>query len=90
MSHRFTPTADGQQVEVTLDKGPARVELYTTGPTEARRHVDLLVLTTDATYQPTGREKPDAAAGQAIFASNCTGWLIVSGMTPSATWDRSD
>lgn len=50
------------KIDVRLEKGPAQVDLYTTGPTEARRHVDLMVLTTDAQYRPTGREKPDAAA----------------------------
>lgn len=47
---------------VPLEKGLARVEIYTTGPTEARRHVDCLCLTTDATYHPAGREKPSFAA----------------------------
>ena len=47
---------------VDLQKGPARVEVYTTGPTEARRHLDCLCLTTDPKYQPIGREKPDFAA----------------------------
>src|SRR4051812_15555502 len=32
---------------VELQKGTARVELFTTGPTGARRHVDCLCLTTD-------------------------------------------
>lgn len=49
-------------VQVDLQKGPAHVELYTTGPTEARRQVDCLCLTTDAAYRPSGREKPDCAA----------------------------
>jgi len=44
---------------MTLEKGPARLELYSTGPTEARRQVDCLCLTTDAAYRPTGRRKPD-------------------------------
>jgi hypothetical protein len=57
------------KVEVTLAKGAARVELYTTRPTEARRHVDLIVLTTDATYQPSGREKPEAAAWAPLRAT---------------------
>jgi hypothetical protein len=47
---------------VELKKGPARVEIYTTGPTEARRHIDCLCLTTDASYNPVGRQKPDFAA----------------------------
>src|SRR5947209_7360014 len=43
---------------VALEKGPARVEIYTTGPTEARREIDCLCLTTDPAYHPAGREKP--------------------------------
>ncbi len=46
--------------EVDLKKGAVRVELYTTGPTEARRQVDCVCLTTDSSYQPAGREKPDS------------------------------
>ena len=49
-------------VAVDLEKGPIRIELYTTGPTEARRQVDCLCLTTDGSYHPAGREKPDCAA----------------------------
>ena len=48
--------------EVELKKGDARIELYTTGPAEARRQVDCLCLTTDSAYHPAGREKPDCAA----------------------------
>src|SRR5205085_6567360 len=48
--------------QVDLQKGPVRVELYTTGVTEARRQVDCVCLTTDESYHPAGREKPDAAA----------------------------
>ena len=70
------------KIEVTLAKGAARVELYTTGPTEARRHIDFLVLTTDATYQPTGREKPDAAAWATLRAMMKTGG---KGATPLAS-----
>lgn len=47
---------------VELKKGPARIEVYTTGPTEARRQLDCLCLTTDVNYNPVGREKPDFAA----------------------------
>lgn len=62
MSLRWDFVFGWDKVEVTVEKGAARVELFTTGPTEARRHVDLIVLTTDAHYRPSGREKPDAAA----------------------------
>jgi hypothetical protein len=49
------------KASVPLKKGAATVELFTTGPTQARRAVDCLCLTTDSTYQPAGREKPDFA-----------------------------
>jgi hypothetical protein len=45
--------------DVDLAKGRARVEIFTTGKTEARRHVDCLCLTNDGSYRPWGREKPD-------------------------------
>ncbi|HWE01336.1 MAG TPA: hypothetical protein VG326_02925 [Tepidisphaeraceae bacterium] len=51
-----------------LKKGPAHVEIYTTGPTEARRQIDCLCLTTDASYHPCGREKPDCAAWRLLRA----------------------
>ena len=49
------------RTDVELQKGPLHIELYTTGPCEARRQIDLLCLTTDAGYHPVGREKPDNA-----------------------------
>lgn len=47
---------------IRLQKGPAHIELYTTGPTEARRCVDCLCITNDPDYHPVGREKPSFAA----------------------------
>ena len=49
-----------------LEAGPARVEVFTTGPTQARRVVDCLCLTTDHSYRPRGREKPDFAAWKVL------------------------
>jgi hypothetical protein len=45
---------------VKLAKGKAKVEIYTAGVSEARRQIDLVVITTDERYRPSGREKPDA------------------------------
>src|SRR6266550_4727871 len=45
---------------VKLAKGKAKIEISTAGVSEARRQIDLIVLTTDDHYKPTGREKPDA------------------------------
>lgn len=53
---------------VPLEKGVARVEIYTTGPPGARRQIDCLCLTTDAAYRPAGRDKPDAAAWKTLRA----------------------
>src|SRR5207244_10663882 len=47
-------------VPVKLAKGKAKIEIYTAGNNEARRQIDLIVLTTDEKYRPSGREKPDA------------------------------
>lgn len=65
-------------VPVSLQKGSTRIELYTTGPTGARRCVDCLCLTTDAAYHPTGREKPDAAFLQTLRAMRQAGMPPVS------------
>src|SRR5262249_55754924 len=53
-------------VRVPVVKGKATIELYTTGPTEARRCIDCLCFTTDSAYHPTGREKPDFAAWKTL------------------------
>jgi hypothetical protein len=55
-------------VKVPLEKGAARIEVYTTGPTDARRQIDCLCLTTDENYKPTGRQKPDAPAWAVLRA----------------------
>lgn len=48
-------------IEVQLTKGTARIELITSAPSEARRQIDCLCITTDTHYTPSGREKPDRA-----------------------------
>lgn len=45
-----------------LKKGPARVSLHIQKASDARRHVDCFLLTNDASFKPTGRQKPDFAA----------------------------
>ena len=45
-----------------LKKGPARLSLQIEKAADARRHVDCFVLTNDATFKPSGRQKPDFAA----------------------------
>jgi len=89
---------------VDLQKGMARIELYTTGQTEARRQVDCLCLTTDETYHPTGRERPDCAAWLALrekqpgdvqplvkayTADIPKSWVISDG-PPAFLWNASD
>jgi len=48
--------------KVELVKGSAKIELFAPPNAESRRQVDCLCLTTDAAYQPVGREKPEFAA----------------------------
>ncbi|MBI3920362.1 MAG: hypothetical protein HY318_03000, partial [Armatimonadetes bacterium] len=55
-------------VEVELSEGPALLELYTPGPTEARRQVDCFCLTTDKEYRPHHKEKPMMAAWRPLEA----------------------
>jgi hypothetical protein len=43
-------------------KGPATIRIEVEKPTEARRHVDCILLTSDPTYVAEGRRKPDFAA----------------------------
>ncbi|HEY0455968.1 MAG TPA: hypothetical protein VGE41_06305 [Verrucomicrobiae bacterium] len=54
------------QANVELTKGPAEVTLFTTGPTQVRRCVDCLCLTTDTNYRPSGRDKPDFAVWRVL------------------------
>jgi hypothetical protein len=51
---------DGANVQI--EKGPARISIEIEKTSEARRHVDCLVLTNDLAYVPDGRRKPDFAA----------------------------
>ncbi len=53
-------------VSCNLVNGPIRLEIVTTGPTEARRNLDCLCLTTDETYRPSGRQKPLFACWDAL------------------------
>lgn len=46
----------------TLRKGQARLSLQIDKAAEARRHVDCFVITNDAAFKPSGRQKPDFAA----------------------------
>jgi len=43
---------------VALNKGPARVSIEVERAADARRHVDCVLVTNDAAYEPAGREKP--------------------------------
>ena len=44
-----------------LEKGPTRISLKLDKPATARRHVDAVLITSDAAYVPEGRRKPDFA-----------------------------
>ncbi len=46
----------------TFKKGSARISIEIERAAEARRHVDCFLLTSDSSYKPSGRQKPDFAA----------------------------
>ena len=64
--------------KVPLVKGRAKIEIYTTGVTEARRGVDCLCLTTDTSYHPYGRKKPDFAAQRVLRSMEWGGMPAVA------------
>jgi hypothetical protein len=45
-----------------LEKGPARISIAIEKPAQARRHVDVTLVTNDLAFVPQGRRKPDFAA----------------------------
>lgn len=45
-----------------LEKGPARISIAIEKPAQARRHVDVTLVTNDLAYVPQARVKPDFAA----------------------------
>ncbi|MBM3876060.1 MAG: hypothetical protein FJ386_04980 [Verrucomicrobia bacterium] len=57
---------------LVLEKGAATVELFVNAPSEARRQIDCLCLTTDKSYRPRGREKPDFAVWQVMRTFRAT------------------
>jgi hypothetical protein len=73
------------RAEVPLTEGSARIELFTTGPTQARQQVDCLCLTTDLGYRPRGREKPEFAAWRALRAAQHAGMPRVEPLTAIPT-----
>ncbi len=46
----------------TLERGPARISIEIERASEARRHVDCILITNDTAFVPDGRRKPDFAA----------------------------
>ncbi|MDQ3258514.1 MAG: hypothetical protein M3R15_32300, partial [Acidobacteriota bacterium] len=56
---------DGADVPA-LSKGAARIALVIEGPTEARRHVDCVLVTDDPAFVPEGRAKPPFAATRVL------------------------
>jgi hypothetical protein len=49
-----------------IKKGAARVSIDVERASEARRHVDCLLITNDLSYVPSGREKPPFAAARTL------------------------
>ncbi len=68
-----------------LVPGPATLEIVTTGPTGARRCLDCLCLTTDASYQPAGREKPLFGSWSALAEMRRAGMPDVEPLVASRT-----
>ncbi len=48
--------------DVKLEKGRVRISIEIEKPAEARRHIDCVLLTSDLSFVPGGRRKPDFAA----------------------------
>jgi hypothetical protein len=65
-----------------LKKGPARVSLDIEKTAEARRHIDCFVLTSDLTYKPSGRQKPDFAAMRYLRTRASLASLIQNDISP--------
>ena len=65
-----------------LKKGPARVSIDIERTAEARRHVDCFVLTSDLTYKPSGRQKPDFAAMRYLRTRASLASLLQSDISP--------
>jgi hypothetical protein len=65
-----------------LKKGPARVSFDIERTAEARRHIDCFVLTSDLTYKPSGRQKPDFAAMRYLRTRASLASLIQNDISP--------
>jgi hypothetical protein len=65
-------------VKIPVAKGKARIEIYTAGVTEARRCVDCLCFTTDTSYHPYFRTKPDFAACRTLRTMEWGGMPLVA------------
>lgn len=81
-------------VSAELKKGPARLSLEIEKTADARRHVDCFLLTTDFSFKPNGRQKPDFAATRYLRSWSASSKAIdsliqsdVSSSVPSA-WLR--
>ncbi|HEY5884892.1 MAG TPA: hypothetical protein VIT88_09415, partial [Pyrinomonadaceae bacterium] len=83
------------QAAAKLEKGAARISIDVDKATEARRHVDAIVLTNDLTYVPKGRSKPDFAAMRYLreWSANRTPLMSLAERTNTqaipATWHRT-
>lgn len=76
--------------QAELKKGPVKIELFTTGPTEARRQIDCLCLTTDTTYHPYGREKPDSPTWKLLRAMRDAGMKSAASIRATAEHSPTD
>src|SRR5688572_10795241 len=69
---------------VALKKGQVRLSLHVEKATQARRHVDCFLLTNDAAFKPSGRQKPDFHAMRYLRTWSTTRKPLTSLLTNDA------
>src|SRR5688500_6625497 len=67
-----------------LKKGPARLSLHVEKAAQARRHVDCFLLTNDAAFEPSVRQKPDFYAMRYLRTWSTTRKPLTSLLTNEA------
>ena len=70
---------------VALKKGPVRLSLHVEKAAQARRHVDCFLLTNDAAFKPSGRQKPDFYAMRYLRTWSTVRKPLTSLLTSEAT-----
>jgi hypothetical protein len=76
-------------VSAQLEKGPARISIAIEKPSQARRHVDCVLLTNDLGYISRGRLKPEFAAMSYLRQWSTTRAPLSSLLSPNPSSDVS-